>query len=671
MGKEDIATLGSEALSRAIIDQVNPTIDDGKFPAKATVGSPVHVDSVLLCDSHEKLQGQLCYRLRGDSEWTREDLTHKWNDHWFAQIPTEKPGYYEFKIEASIDRLGGWLRDYVKKAEASVATAVDLQVGIDLLEQIATRADSQSRKYLAQAGKYLQSRQFSTFSEPSAIKIWAQEFDILRHAGSVQDERSFSSSKVFNLVVEIPKAAFSSWYEFFPRSTNGAGHGTFTTSLDRLKYAASLGFDVVYLPPIHPIGLAYRKGPNNGLTASANDVGSPWAIGSSEGGHKDIHPELGSMADFKEFVDEAAKLGIDVALDIALQCSPDHPYVKSHPDWFIKRPDGSIQYAENPPKKYQDIYPINFECEDWNSLWEEMASIFLYWCKLGIRIFRVDNPHTKPFKFWDSTIAKVKAAYPETVFLAEAFTRPHRMERLAKGGFSQSYTYFTWRVTKDELTEYVNELNSGSLPHTMRPSFWPNTPDILPEHLQTGGRTAFMQRAILASTLSSNWGIYGPAFELCEHRAVRQGSEEYLDSEKYQIRSWDLDASQSIAPLIKRLNRIRKTQPVLQQNQRTYFVETTSDQLIAYLKYKQPDYYEERHWQEAVLIIVNLDPYNRHAGEVILPLFELDIDEHEPFLVHDEISDATYTWQGRNNYVELDPSSMPGHILTFRSVANT
>ena len=671
MAKENVSSTGSFASSRAIIDQVHPTIDGGKFPAKAIVGKEVHVDTVLLCDSHEKLQGQLCYRRRGDSDWTRVDLTHKWNDHWYAYIPISGAGYYEFKIEASIDRLGGWLRDYVKKAEAAVATAVDLQVGIDLLEQNVAMADGKSGKYLSQAAKYLQSRKFATFAEPSAINIWAQEFDILRHGSSVRDERSSSSSEVYELVAEIPAAAFSSWYEFFPRSTNGSQHGTFTTSLERLKYAASLGFDVVYLPPIHPIGLAYRKGPNNSLTAGSNDVGSPWAIGSEEGGHKSLHPQLGDSDTFRGFLDEAANLGVEVALDIALQCSPDHPYVKSHPEWFIKRPDGSIQYAENPPKKYQDIYPIDFECKDWKNLWEEMASIFLHWCELGIRIFRVDNPHTKPFKFWDWTIAKVKETYPETIFLAEAFTRPHRMARLAKGGFSQSYTYFTWRVTKDELTEYVTELNSGSLPHTMRPSFWPNTPDILPEHLQYGGRGAFMQRAILASTLSSNWGIYGPAFELCEHRAVRHGSEEYLDSEKYQIRNWDLDGSQSIASLIKRLNRIRKTQPVLQQNQRTYFVETSSEHLIAYLKYEQPDYYEERHWRKAVLMIVNLDPHNRQSGEVRLPLFELDIDENLPFQVHDEISNATYTWQGIYNYVELDPHTMPGHILTFESAANS
>jgi starch synthase (maltosyl-transferring) len=460
------------------------------------------------------------------------------------------------------------------------------------------------------------------------------------------------------VVVDPVLARFSAWYEMFPRSAGPLGqHGTLRDCARRLPYVASMGFDVLYLPPIHPIGRSYRKGPNNALEAGAADVGSPWAIGAPEGGHKSVHPELGTLEDLRALVREARVLGIEVAIDVALQASPDHPYVKEHPEWFRHRSDGSIQYAENPPKKYQDVYPFEFEGPAWESLWHELASIFLFWCEQGLRVFRVDNPHTKPLRFWQWCIAEVKARYPETIFLAEAFTRPKLMYALAKGGFTQSYTYFAWRHSKWEFTEYLKELTRPPVVDFYRPNFWPNTPDILPENLQFGGRSGFMLRLLLAATLSSNYGIYGPAFELMEHVA-RPGSEEYIDNEKFQLRTWDLDRDDSLRHVIALVNRVRREQPALQDNLVT-FHPTDDEHMLAFSK-RSPD------GASVVLVVINLDPHHTHAANVDLDLEALGLSPNEAFQVHDLLADARYHWESGRAFVELNPALMPASIFLVR-----
>ncbi|HET8563336.1 MAG TPA: alpha-amylase family glycosyl hydrolase, partial [Candidatus Binatia bacterium] len=464
------------------------------------------------------------------------------------------------------------------------------------------------------------------------------------------------------VMVEREKARFSAWYEMFPRScaAEAGKHGTFKDCESCLSYVASMGFDVLYLPPIHPIGRTHRKGKNNSVVAGPNDPGSPWAIGSTEGGHKDIHPELGTLKDFKRLTAKAQEIGIEIALDIAFQCTPDHPYVREHPDWFRWRPDGTIQYAENPPKKYQDIYPLDFDTDHWEELWQELKSVFLYWIDQGVRIFRVDNPHTKPFRFWEWLIAEVKRDYPEVIFLSEAFTRPKIMYRLAKLGFTQSYTYFAWRNTKAELTQYFTELTQTEVREFFRPSLWPNTPDILTEYHERGGRPAFMVRFVLAATLGPSYGIYGPAFELCEHRRKEPESEEYLESEKYEIKHWDIERADSLKGLIATVNRIRRQHAALQGDWNLRFHLTDNDQIICYSKQTESD---------LLVIVVNLDPHHTQSGWVDLAIHEDDVDLHQPYEVHDLLTDRKYLWQGSRNYVELNPEIIPAQIFQVGGVA--
>jgi starch synthase (maltosyl-transferring) len=463
------------------------------------------------------------------------------------------------------------------------------------------------------------------------------------------------------VVVDRERGRFSTWYELFPRSWSpeAGRHGTFRDVEAVLPRLASMGFDVLYLPPIHPIGRSFRKGRNNNVIAGPDAVGSPWAIGSEEGGHTAIHAELGTLDDFRRLVIRARELGIDLALDIAFQASPDHPYVTEHPEWFRGRPDGMIQYAENPPKKYQDIYPFDFESGNWRELWEELRDVVRFWVGQGIRIFRVDNPHTKPFRFWEWLIAEIKRDYPEAIFLAEAFTRPKVMYYLAKLGFSQSYTYFAWRNTRWELTEYFTELTQNEVREFFRPNLWTNTPDILTEYLQSGGRPAFVGRLILAATLGANYGMYGPAFELIEHQAVAPGSEEYLNSEKYEIRHWDHDRPESLRELIERVNAIRRDNRALQSDWSLRFHQVDNQQIIAYTKATDD-------LSNVILTVVNLDSYNTQSGWVELPLEALGIDPEQPYQVHDLLTGARYTWNGRWNYVELNPHAIPAHILQLR-----
>lgn len=462
--------------------------------------------------------------------------------------------------------------------------------------------------------------------------------------------------KELGIRVDREKARFSTWYELFPRSCAPelGGHGTFEDCEEWLPYVASMGFDVLYLPPIHPIGRSFRKGKNNAIAADPRDVGSPWAIGAEAGGHTSIHPELGTLEDFRHLIAKAKDYGLEIALDLAFQCTPDHPYVRQHREWFRTRPDGTIQYAENPPKKYQDIYPFDFETDHWRELWQELKSVILFWIVQGVRIFRVDNPHTKILAFWEWVIPAIQDRYPDVIFLSEAFTRPRMMYRLAKLGFSQSYTYFAWRNTKQELTDYFQELTATPVTEYLRPHLWPNTPDILTEFLQAGGRPAFMIRLVLAATLGANYGIYGPAFELCENIPREPGSEEYLNSEKYELKHWDVASPMSLRHFITRINHVRRQNPALQTDRGLRFHETDNPMLICYSK-------------APILTVVNLDPFHKQSGWVNLDLTFLGLDTGNPFQARDLLGGGNYVWRGSHNYVELTPGSLPAHILQLGS----
>jgi len=476
--------------------------------------------------------------------------------------------------------------------------------------------------------------------------------------------RATRYDRELRLTVDPPKAVFSAWYELFPRSwaAEPGRHGTFRDAEAVLPYVAGMGFDVLYLPPVHPIGLTHRKGKNNSLRAKASDPGSPWAIGSEEGGHKSVHPELGTLADFRRLVTRAKEHGLDIALDIAFQCSPDHPYVKEHPEWFRRRPDGSIQYAENPPKKYEDIYPFDFETADWQALWDELKSVFVFWVQQGVHIFRVDNPHTKPFRFWEWVIAEVKREHPDVMFLSEAFTRPRLMERLAKSGFTQSYTYFAWKTKKDDIRDYFTELTSAPLKDYFRPNAWPNTPDILTEYLVSSGRPGFIVRLALAATLSSSYGIYGPAFELCERTPAHPGSEEYLNSEKYELKRWDIERTDSLREVITRVNAIRRENPALQSNERLNFHPADDKSVICYSK-------RTGDARNIVVTVVNLDPKRARSVVIDLPLEEWGIDPKRSFLVEDLLNESAVRWLGKRPELRLDPKISPAAIFRLNGEA--
>ncbi|MCM8761567.1 MAG: alpha-1,4-glucan--maltose-1-phosphate maltosyltransferase, partial [Candidatus Omnitrophica bacterium] len=490
---------------------------------------------------------------------------------------------------------------------------------------------------------------------PDALAMDEELNAIMR--ANLDKAKSSTYSPELKVMVERRRAIFSSWYEVFPRSCSpeAGKHGTFKDCERILPDIAAMGFNIVYLPPIHPIGKKFRKGKNNSVKCMPGDPGSPWAIGSSEGGHKSIHPQLGTLNDFKSFVASAAKNRLEVALDIALQCSPDHPYLKSHPQWFKWRPDGTVQYAENPPKKYEDIVPFNFDTVDREGLWKELKSIFVFWMDQGVKIFRVDNPHTKPFAFWDWLIPELRKKDRRVILLSEAFTRPKIMYRLAKSGFSQSYTYFTWRNTKQELKDYLTELTQTDVAEYFRPNFWPNTPDILPEHLQIGGRPAFAIRAVMAATMSSNYGIYGPAFELCVNTPL-PGREEYLDSEKYEIKHWDRNRPGNIKDLLTKLNTIRRENPCLQMTRNIRFCNIDNENLLAYYK-ATGDY------SDIIIVVVNLDPFHVQSGLLHVPLEDLGIDKESPYMAHDLLNDQKFIWQGHTSYIELDPQKAPAHVI--------
>ena len=644
---------------RVVIENVSPELDGGKYSAKGVEGKRVEVEADIFVDGADTITAGLCFRRAGSTTWQRFPMEFLGNDRWKGSFTVGLPGQYEYTLEAQVDHFQTWKKGLIKKIEAGQDVSLDLQIGALLVAKGANRAGKADAIALTQFVEQLNEEE-SLDATTAALN---EQLTKLMDRNPDMTCRT-TYEKVLRLTVEQKKAGCSAWYEFFPRSwaEEPDKHGTFSDCRRLLPMIAGMGFDVIYLPPIHPIGYTKRKGKNNALVVTPGEPGSCWAIGNSDGGHKAVHPELGTIEDFVAFVCAAEETGISVALDIAFQCSPDHPYVKEHPQWFTWRPDGTVQFAENPPKRYEDILPINFESDDWQNLWIELKSIFLFWISKGVKIFRVDNPHTKAFSFWEWAIASIKEEHPDTVFLAEAFTRPKLMARLAKIGYSQSYSYFTWRNTKHDLQEYVTELTTSPLKHFMRANFWPNTPDILHEELQKGEREKFIIRLVLASTLSANYGMYGPAYELCEHLPVAEGKEEYLNSEKYEIKAWDLDRPGNIRAEITRINRIRKENAALQQTNNITFVHIDAspgnehDKLMAYVKQSDDA-------SNIILTVVNLDQSRTQSGWLRFPLELFALSHLHQFRVEDLLTGNHYHWNGEWNFVEINPRVMPAHIF--------
>jgi starch synthase (maltosyl-transferring) len=665
----------SAARQRVAIEAVRPEIDCGRFPIKRAIGEPVDVEADAFADGHDLVACALRYRGPGDDDWTEARMASLGNDRWRASFTVTRTGSWRYTVRAWIDRFATWRADLEKRRDAGQDLSVELLVGAELVEDATRRARGDARRELKQYAARLR-------ADGSVGSVGAAAFDdnLAALMANARDPKLVTEYvRALDIVVDRERARFGAWYEFFPRSCatarprdtaapsatarpreaaapRDAAASTLREAAAHLDYVARLGFDVVYLPPIHPIGLTDRKGAGNSERARPGEPGSPWAIGSSDGGHDAIHPDLGTLEDFDAFVARARELNLEVALDLALQCSPDHPYVTKHPEWFRHLPDGSIRFAENPPKKYQDIYPIDFETASWRELWDELRGVVEHWIEHGVRIFRVDNPHTKPFAFWEWLIGDVKAKHPDVLFLSEAFTRPKVMRRLAKAGFTQSYSYFTWRVSAWELREYFTELTQTDAAEYMRANLWPNTPDILPEHLQNGGRSVFVQRLVLAATLGANYGIYGPAFELMESAPVAPGREEYAHSEKYEIKQWDLERADSLADFVALVNRIRHEHPALQTDRTLRFHDADNGALLVYTKTSLDG-------EETVLVVVNCDPQFTQGGWVRIPVADLLSEPDAPYVAHDLLTGARYTWKGDWNYVELNPNVVPAHVL--------
>jgi starch synthase (maltosyl-transferring) len=660
---------------RIVIENVAPQVDGGRFAVKVVAGDTVEVSADIWKDGHELLKAAVIWRKLDLAElrashvplppplpalpprvgegWHQAPLRSDYalNDRWFGQMTLDEVGPYAFSIVAWTDLFGSWSEELRAKVAAGQEVSSELLEGIALVEQVARTARDPDR--LALFERLAELRAARDSADGARLALAPQLAELMERNDPRWDLQAFEAE--IPVWADREKARFGSWYEMFPRScgTDPRRGSTLREAEKRLPEIAAMGFDVLYLPPIHPIGRTHRKGPNNAETAGPGDPGSPWAVGAAEGGHTAVHPELGTLADFDHFLAAARGHGLEIALDFAVQCSPDHPWVLEHPDWFRHRPDGTIKYAENPPKKYQDIYPLDFETPDRAGLYRALREVVLFWCARGVRIFRVDNPHTKPQSFWGSLITEVHRRCPDALFLAEAFTRPKRMRRLAKLGFTQSYTYFTWRNMRAELEDYGNELFNTDVRWLLRPNFFATTPDILPEILQKGGRPAFLARLVLAATLSPSYGIYS-GFEICENRPLRDGCEEHLDSEKYQIRVWDWDRPGHIRPLVTRVNAIRREHRALQLADNLSFLPSTDPHLIAYSK-------ATRALDDVLVIVVNVDPHAAHEGWVTLP--EALFNGRESYGVTDLLTGAHYTWHGATNYVRLDPQTLPAHVL--------
>lgn len=641
---------------RVIIECVKPEIDNGRFPIKRSIGEKVVVEADIFTDGHDSITARLLYKGPDDKKWNETPMLFIQNDGWGGEFIVDRIGIYHYTLIGWVDHFKSWQKALKKKFEAEQDISVDVLTGAAYIKEVSKRALGKDAKRLADITDFLKKKK--DIEKVFSLSM-SEELSVLMDKYS---DRSVATTYEKELAVSVDrhKALFSSWFEIFPRScaSEPGRHGTFKDCEKILPGIVKMGFDVLYLTPIHPIGKTNRKGKNNTLIAEPGDVGSPWAIGSDEGGHKAVHPELGTISDLESLVNKARELGLEIAMDLAFQCSPDHPYVKEHPEWFSWRPDGTIQFAENPPKKYEDIVPIYFETESWQELWNELKSVVLFWVDKGIRIFRVDNPHTKPFAFWEWFIKEIKKEYPEVIFLSEAFTRPKVKYRLAKLGFTQSYTYFTWRNTKWELTQYMKELTQTDVSEYFRPNFWPNTPDILPEHLQYGGRQAFMLKLVLAATLSSNYGIYGPTFALYINDAMPD-KEEYSNSEKYELKFWDWDKPGNLRDLITRVNKIRRENPCLQTTRNIEFYETDNDHLFCYGKFTED-------LPNIILVVANLDSFHTQSGWLTIPIKKLGIEPGQSYLVHDLLGDDKYIWQGERNYVELNPHISPAHIFSIK-----
>jgi len=687
----------AEGRKRVVIEHIQPQVDCGLTPARRFLGDRLAVSAAIFCDGHDHVAARLLWKHLSDSGWQSTPMTALVNDLWSAWFTVDRIGPWIFTIQAWVDHFDTWCADLKKRLAAQPDPAspdpekrdlppqdipLALTIGASLFDQIAARAkgpDAKQLKTIAALLRELAGKNSALYQYP----LTPQEEELAAR----YPDLSFASTteKELRLWVDRERARFSSWYELFPRSASPdpTRHGTFADVELLLPEIAAMGFDILYLPPIHPIGRAFRKGPNNSTTPSPDAVGSPWAVGSAEGGHKSINPLLGTFAGFDRLLAATHANGMELALDIAFQCSPDHPWVTQHPDWFLHRPDGTIQYAENPPKKYQDIYPLNFESPDWRALWDELRSVFQFWIDRGVRVFRVDNPHTKPLAFWEWCLAELHRNAPDAIFLSEAFTRPHLMYGLAKRGFTQSYTYFTWRTEKSELEAYFEEITRPPISDFFTPNLWPNTPDILHASLQDGGRAAFQQRLILAATLAASYGIYGPAFELCEHVPLRPGSEEYHHSEKYEIRRWDRSGPNSLVPLITLLNQIRRTNPALQSDLSLHFHPVDNNQIIAYSKSTlkppppltiaetltpvqppaaRPAAASGTEPANTILVVINLDPHYQQSGWVDLDLKRLGISHDETFDVEDLLTGIHYQWHDRSNFVALHPTAT-AHIF--------
>ncbi len=643
-----------EGRARVVVEGVKPQIDGGAFPIKRVAGDRIIVEADAFADGHEVISLVLVYRKESADGWNEVPMQPLVNDRWRGEFRVEEIGRYVYSVVGWVNRFKSWARDLGKRLDAGQDVAVQMLIGGSLVADAAARAGGDDAARLHAYADLIRLGD----AEGKRIAVSSELAELMYR----YEERRFATTfeRELPVVVDPLRARFGAWYELFPRSTGeGGAHGTFRDVEARLPYVQAMGFDILYMPPIHPIGWQFRKGKNNTTEAQPGDVGSPWAIGAAEGGHKAIHPELGTLDDFRHLVQAAREHGLEIALDIAFQASGDHPWLKEHPEWFRKRPDGTIQYAENPPKKYQDIYPIDFECEAWRELWDELKSVFIYWAEQGVRIFRVDNPHTKPFPFWQWVIPEVKRTYPDAIFLAEAFTRPKLLYRLAKAGFTQSYNYFPWRNTRWELTEYLTELTQTEVREYCGPNLWPNTPDILTEALQIGGRPTFIARLILAATLGPSYGIYGAAFELMDNTPLGPGKEEYLNSEKFEIKQWNIRRGDSLAPLIGKVNQIRHRHPAFQANHNLRFHSAENEQLIAYTKSCEDG-------SSPVLVVVNLDPHYRQSGFVNLPLEDLGLDPRQPYQLRDLLTDNQYMWNGSRNYVQLDPGGLPAHIFAIR-----
>ena len=672
----DLSLANIAGQTRVRIERVTPELDAGfdrpsRYPIKAIIGETIAVEADIITDGHDYLAARLLYKHADEKTWQESPMTLLVNDRWAGSFAVEKLGRYHYTIEAWVDHIASWQHEVHLKVADGQRISSELKAGAVLVDGMVHRAGGGPNANAHDAAELIRAAALfrmgadhvddAQAGDPYADAVTLAESDQFLTWATQYPERQHPARYQYELGVEVDRAAagFSTWYCLFPRSATREAvggvpkHGTFQDVEKLLPRIAGMGFDVLYLPPIHPIGTAHRKGKNNSVTCQPGEPGVPYGIGAADGGHDAIHAELGTVDDFKHLIAEAKTYGMEVAMDLAIQCSPDHPYAQSHPEWFKKRPDGTIQYAENPPKKYQDIYPVYFETEDWQNLWLELKRVLLVWADWGVKIVRVDNPHTKPFGFWEWVIAEVKKHHPDMLFLSEAFTKPKVMQQLAKVGFAHSYTYYTWRNTKAELQQYLTELTAGDMKHYFRPNFWPTTHDINPGILQSGHEPQFLIRYFLAATISSNYGIYGPSFELMEHVPV-PNKEEFLNSEKYEIRLWDWERTNKLTYLISLTNRIRRENPALQQTNNLTICTVNDDYLMAYLKVAADN---------RLLTVVNTDAYTRRAGLVQVPIWQLGIGPNQPYTMHDLLTGNRYTWRGEWNFVELDPYIMPMHLF--------